>query len=163
MNRTTVIRAFVTGALMLALSVAAVDAGGCAAQPAPPQPAAPGRSSGGTSGGTTSAPAPGAPQTGTVAKPGVTSLPDGTSSALGTLQFRNLEGGIWVVVDSLPGPDADKAKVLVVIANPELFSLDALKGAYVRANGTIAKGAVTTSMAGPQMIANTLTRATGQP
>jgi hypothetical protein len=90
-------------------------------------------------------------------KPGVTALPGGTSKAVGTMQLRQLEGGIWVVVDSVPGPGARDAKVLVVISDPELFDMGSLNGFYVAAEGTLGTGA-STNMAGPQMIANTIAK-----
>jgi hypothetical protein len=94
---------------------------------------------------------PGAPE------PGVTKLAGGNVRAVGTLQMRELEGGIWVVVDSVPGPAAKAAKVLVVITDPELFDMGSLNGLYVTAEGSLASGA-STNMAGPQMIADTIAK-----
>jgi hypothetical protein len=94
--------------------------------------------------------APGAP------RPGLTKEQGDKATAVGTLQLREIEGDIWVVADTVPGaPGADKAKVLVVISDPELFDLRPLKGVYVTAKGTLGAGA-STSNAGPQLIADTI-------
>ena len=75
-------------------------------------------------------------------KPGLTKLADGTAKAVGTLQLREIEGDIWVVVDSAPGPEAAKAKVLVVISDPELFNMPSLNGYYVDRRGHARHGRV---------------------
>ena len=152
-------RALITGAAV-ALALAGLSATGCSTPAVSPPPAAvttPATttpSDAGTStppsGGSTSA--AGKPGAAAVAKPGVTKQADGQSVVFGTLLHSDLEGGIYIIVDSIPGTTADKAKVLVVIADPERFPLASMQGTYVRAYGLIDTSAVSANMAGPQMI-----------
>jgi len=154
-------RVVVVGAA-LAFALAALSATGCsgpASSPASslspaavttstvPTPTAPSTAPSG--GATSSAKNPGAP---TVPKPGVTKQADGQSVVFGTLLHSDLEGGIYVIVDSTPGTAADRAKVLVVIADPELFPLASMQRSYVRAFGVVDTSALSANMAGRQMI-----------
>jgi hypothetical protein len=97
----------------------------------------------------------GAPLAAGTPKPGLTKNADGTAKVVGTLQLREIEGDIWVIADSVPSPGAARAKVLVVVSNPELFDMSSLNGYYVVADGTLGTGAAT-SKAGPQMIVNAI-------
>ncbi len=161
--RARVVARIATGLAATLLAAAALATAACspATAPKPATPTLP-PATAPSSSATSAAPAPGGAGAGTPLKPGTTKLPGGTSSVVGTLQFRDIEGGIWVVVDATPGQATDQTRVLAVIADPELFDLTALKGAYVKAVGTIAPGAVTANMAGPQLTANTITPVTGQ-
>ena len=87
----------------------------------------------------------------TAPKPGVTLLGDGQSVINGTLLHRNLEGGVFVVVDAMPGPAAEKAKVTAVVVNPERADFASMTGDFVQVTGIIDPSAVSANMAGPQM------------
>jgi hypothetical protein len=97
--------------------------------------------------------------------PGVTKVAGGKSRVFGVLLHRDIEGGVWVIVKSLPvalkgqkglAPEVMRSEVLAVVTNPELFDLASLENKYVEAVGTIDSHAVSTNMAGPQMQANTV-------
>ena len=96
---------------------------------------------------------------GTQPAPGLYELADGTSQAIGTLDFQDLEGGTWAI---LGGSEAtgDAGKTLVVIANAgDLGSkLEALKGSQVVATGKMLDGA-SIRMAGPEMEVATIDKA----
>jgi hypothetical protein len=92
--------------------------------------------------------------------PGLYDLPDGSVQALGTLEYRDLEGGTWVIVggSNLTG---DVGKTVAVIANATDLGpkLEALKGAQVIASGTRLDGA-SIRMAGPEITVTTIDGAT---
>jgi hypothetical protein len=83
--------------------------------------------------------------------PGLYDLPDGSVQALGTLEYRDVEGGTWVIVggSNLTG---DAGKTVAVIANAAELGpkLEALKGVQVIASGTRIDGA-SIRMAGPEI------------
>ncbi len=87
---------------------------------------------------------------------GLYELEDGTVQAVGTLDYRDLEGGTWVI---LGGSEAtgDAGKTVAVIANAdELGSkLDELKGSRVIATGEKLDGA-SIRMAGPEIKVTTI-------
>ena len=158
------------GLLAVLLCVGVVLAGGCAAkarvakpvttQPAvtttPPaattQTSTPGGAGTSPMGATPTAPP-------AASKPGTFKATGGQSRVVGTLQQRNIEGGIWVVVDALPSAATAKSKVLCVISDPELFDMASLKSAYVEVIGTITPGGASANQAGPEMIAHSLVKA----
>lgn len=96
------------------------------------------------------------PGTDAPATPGLYDLGGGRKQALGTLEYRGIEGGVWVVLDRLPGSEED-AETIVVIVNADDFSPESLKGRFVAANGRMLDG-VGIRMAGPEMEAESLER-----
>jgi hypothetical protein len=88
---------------------------------------------------------------GTRLAPGLYELADGSAQALGTLEYRNLEGGVWVIVGGTEAT-GDVGKTVAVIANAgELTArLDELKGTTVIATGKKLDGA-SIRMAGPEI------------
>jgi hypothetical protein len=70
---------------------------------------------------------------GMVAAPGLYDQPDGSVQALGTLAYRDVEGGFWAVVDTAVPDDADTASVVAVIVpdNDIAGKMDSFKGKYV--------------------------------
>ncbi len=101
-------------------------------------------------------PAPEGPSTGTRLAPGLYDLADGTSEAVGTLEWIDLEGGFWAVVGGTEAT-GDVGKTVAVIANatkddPAYVALD---GAVVRVVGTKLTGA-SVRMAGPEIEASSI-------
>jgi hypothetical protein len=88
---------------------------------------------------------------GTRLAPGLYELADGSAQALGTLDYRDLEGGIWVIVGGTEAT-GDAGKTVAVIANAgELAAqLEGLRGATVIATGKKLEG-VSVRMAGPEI------------
>ena len=119
---------FVAAVALVALLGAAVGVSACASAVSPvPTATLPGVAGTATvPGGTIATTAP---------KPGVTLLGDGQSVINGTLLHRNLEGGVFVVVDAMPGPAAEKAKVTAVVVNPERADFASMTGDFVQVTG----------------------------
>ena len=98
------------------------------------------------------------PVTGAVAttpasgSPGVVRASGGMATVRGTLVHKDLEGGIYVIVDSLPGAGADTAKTLAVVSDPDRFPFGTMVNTYVQAFGTLDETAVSANMAGPQLV-----------
>lgn len=88
---------------------------------------------------------------GTRLAPGLYELADGSAQALGMLEYRDLEGGIWVIVGGTEAT-GDVGKTVAVIANADELAaqLDGLKGATVIATGKKLGGA-SIRMAGPEL------------
>lgn len=86
--------------------------------------------------------------------PGLWDKGDGTSEAIGMLQWIDLEGGFWAIVDNTADGDGT---VVVVIQNADEFTdtIASLKGRMVIATGTIHEGP-SIRMAGPEMIADSI-------
>jgi hypothetical protein len=113
-------------------------------------------------------PPPSAGQTGggqgaTQIAPGLYDQSDGTVQAVGRLEYRDLEGGMWVIVG---GSEAtgDAGKTVAVIANPNdlVSELQALKGEQVVAKGQKFDG-TSIRMAGPEITAMSIGRASDAP
>jgi hypothetical protein len=107
---------------------------------------------------TTTAPQPAldGPSTGTRVAPGLYDLADGTSEAVGTLQWVDLEGGFWAVIGGTEAT-GDVGTTVAVIANagkddPAYVELD---GAVVRVVGAKVTGA-SVRMAGPEIEAQSI-------
>lgn len=96
------------------------------------------------------------PATGSRLASGVYELADGTSQAIGTLEYRDLEGGFWAVVGGTAA-EGNEGTVLVVIANADAFldEIKALDGTTVSVNGTILEGA-SIHQAGPEIEATAI-------
>lgn len=112
---------------------------GCTAAPAPePFPATP---------PATEQP----PAAGLRLAPGLYELEDGTAQVMGTLGYRDLEGGFWQITGGTEA-DGGSDKVIAVIANGADFEsqLKALDGKQVFATGTKLEGA-SIRMAGPEI------------
>ena len=96
---------------------------------------------------------------GTKLEPGLTQLADGSAQAIGTLEYRDLEGGMWVILAATQAAGG-AAKTVAVIANAgDLGStLQTLKGTQVIARGTKLDG-VSIRMAGPEFNVTSITKA----
>ena len=114
-------------------------------------------------GGSDVAPPVADPTTSTRLAPGLYDIEGGRVQALGTLEFRDLEGGFWVVVGGTQA-EGDFGKTVAVIANGDALKqqLDALKGQSVSVLGTRAEGA-SIRMAGPEIVAETVEAVTDTP
>jgi len=101
--------------------------------------------------------APGGGGTDTSRAPGLWDKGDGTSEAIGMLEWIDLEGGFWAVVDNT-ADSGENGAVVVVIQNADEFAdaIGSLKGRMVIATGTIHEGP-SIRMAGPEMIADSIT------
>ncbi len=141
--RSTVLVAVVVmlAAAGLAAALAACGGGATNASPAP------------------SSPAPGAPAAGTKMAPGLYDLEDGTVQAVGTVEFRDLEGGFWAVIGGTEA-EGDVGKTIAVIANGADYAqqLEDLKGLSVIVTGTRLEGA-SIRMAGPEIKATSVVAA----
>lgn len=124
-------------AVATALTVAAVA--GCTA--APPVSVAPG--------GTTGNPAAGGGPGATRIAPGLYDMPDGTVQAVGTLAWRDLEGGFWAVVGGAGG-SSDTVLAVLTGAGKDDPAYSALAGQPVMVVGTRVEGA-SVRMAGPEI------------
>ena len=97
-------------------------------------------------------PADGGAASGSRLAPGLYDLEDGTVQALGTLEYRDLEGGLWAIVGGTES-EGNLGEVVAVVANPDEFAdqLEALKGKTVLVTGTRSEG-VSVRMAGPEVV-----------
>lgn len=139
--------------LIAILSVALLGAlSGCGRQEA--QPEQPGRPTGAES------PSSG-PAAGSQLAPGLYDIADGKVNALGTLEYRDLEGGFYVIT-GLPKAEGEPGELLVVIANSQELkgTLEDLAGKQVSAVGVRQDGPSIRS-AGPEMTVETISEVTG--
>lgn len=92
----------------------------------------------------------GDPAAGAKMAPGAFEQTDGTTQILGNLEYRDLEGGTWLITGGTQA-EGTEGEVLAVIANAaDLESeLQALKGQQVLATGKKLDGA-SVRMAGPE-------------
>lgn len=88
---------------------------------------------------------------------------DGTVIALGTLEWRDLEGGFWAITGA-PGATGDADKVIAVIANAAQDDVAYVKlaGTTVQITGTRLEG-VSVRNAGPEVTATSITEITDTP
>lgn len=104
-------------------------------------------------------PAGSAPAAGSKLAPGLYDLEGGAVQAVGTVEYRDLEGGFWVVIGGTEA-EGDAGKSVAVIANgadyAELFSQH--PGLTFVIDGTRLDGA-STRMAGPEITATRVTLA----
>ena len=98
---------------------------------------------------------------GALAPPGLYELKDGRTQALGTLVYRDIEGGFWAVVDQASGESLDVASVVAVLVGTEELGVDlaALEGGRVIAEGELSDG-VSLRMAGPELVVDDIRQAT---
>lgn len=97
------------------------------------------------------APTGGDPAAGLRLAPGYYKLEDGTAQALGRLEYRDIEGGFWAVIDDTQTENGE-GKVAAVIANSADFEdeLKPLEGKQVFVTGKPAEGS-SVRMAGPEI------------
>jgi hypothetical protein len=102
--------------------------------------------------------APGGPSTGTMVAPGLNDLADGTSEAIGTLKWIDLEGGFWAIMGGTEAT-GDVGRTVAVLANAAKGdpAYVALTGKMVRVVGTRAKGA-SVRAAGPEIVASSISQ-----
>lgn len=83
--------------------------------------------------------------------PGLYDQADGTVLATGVLQYQDLEGGFWAIIDTTQGQESS-GQIVAVIANGTDFAqeLEALDGRPVDVMGTRLEGA-SVRMAGPEI------------
>jgi hypothetical protein len=91
--------------------------------------------------------------------PGLYDRGDGTVQAVGTVEYRDLEGGFWAVVGEAEAGSA-AGKIVAVIANGAAYApqLKELQGLSVIVDGTRLDGA-STRMAGPEIRASSVAAA----
>ncbi|PKQ19764.1 MAG: hypothetical protein CVT66_08640 [Actinobacteria bacterium HGW-Actinobacteria-6] len=126
---------------VLAAGILAIALVGCASNPL----ANPGE-------GITPPPVDGGAAAGSRLAPGLYDLEGGTVQALGTLEYRDLEGGLWAIIGGTEA-DGNLGEVVAVVANPDDFSaqLNALSGGTVMLTGTRSEG-TSIRMAGPEIV-----------
>lgn len=134
---------------VLYLAVVAVALGGCGSQP---ESQAPRDIQSGPSEEDTVTDE--APSLGQIAPPGLYQLPDGTLQALGILNFRDVEGGIWVVARTGVPEEAAVAPIVAVVKLEDDLAVDlqTMNGTYVSVRGT----ADDDSAAGPMIEATSV-------
>lgn len=88
--------------------------------------------------------------------PGLYDLDDGTAQALGTLEYQDLEGGLWAIVGGT-AEQGNIGTVVAVVANPDEFAdeLRSLEGKTVIITGTRFEGA-SIRMAGPEIVVQSI-------
>ncbi len=88
--------------------------------------------------------------------PGLYDQPDGTVMAIGTLEYQDLEGGFWAVLDGTQA-EGNVGSIAAVIANADKFSAQtsANKGLAVIVKGKRLDGA-SIRMAGPEIEATSI-------
>lgn len=103
------------------------------------------------------------PATSSRLAPGLYDLEDGTSQALGTLAWSDLEGGFWFIADGTKA-EGDAGATVAVISNGASFQsqLEPLKGKSVVAIGTRLEGA-SIRMAGPELEIESIEEVTDTP
>jgi hypothetical protein len=96
---------------------------------------------------------------GTKLAPGLYDLEDGTVQAVGTVEYRDLEGGFWAVVGGTQA-EGTEGEVVAVIVNGEEFAAEfrASEGLSFVIEGTRA-GEASVRMAGPEITATRVTLA----
>lgn len=87
----------------------------------------------------------------------------GTVQAIGTLEYRDIEGGVWAIIGGTQA-DGNLGEAVAVIANAEEFSgqLKALGGKTVIAIGTRA-GGMSIRMAGPEIVLKSISEMSDTP
>ena len=95
--------------------------------------------------------------------PGLYDLEDGTVQALGVLEYRDLEGGLWAIIGGAEA-DGNIGDVVAVVANPDSFTaeLTSLSGKTVAVTGTRFTG-TTIRMAGPEIVVDTIEEVSDTP
>jgi hypothetical protein len=128
---------------------AACSGAGDATSPAPSSPGSP---------AATDTPAAD-PASGSKMAPGLYDLADGTVVAVGTVEFRDLEGGFWAVVGEAEA-EGNAGEVVAVLANGEEFAeqFRGSPGLSFEIRGERA-GEVSVRMAGPEIKATSVTLA----
>ena len=125
-------------ALMLALILVACSAAGTSTTTSPSQP-----DEGSTGAGSELA-------------PGLFEMEGGTVKAIGTLEWVDLEGGFWALVDNSAAGGENGSTVAVIANGDELDSeLSQLEGQRVSVIGKRFEG-VSIRMAGPEIIVETV-------
>jgi len=105
----------------------------------------------------------GAPAGGTKIAPGLYDLEDGTVQAIGTVEYRDLEGGFWAIIGGTEA-EGDVGKVVAVIANGDDYAqqFKELEGLSVIVTGARLEGP-STRMAGPEIEATSVVAASDAP
>jgi len=138
-----------TAAVVVAAAILLLTAVACGGDPAPEtrSPAA------------QPSPAGSAPPAGTKLAAGLYDLADGTVQAVGTIEYRDLEGGFWVVIGGTEA-EGDAGTVVAVIANGADYADQFTRHAGLSfvVDGTRLDGA-STRMAGPEITATRVTLA----
>jgi hypothetical protein len=150
----TRIAALLVSVVVSAALPAALASCGAGAADAPPA-ASPSPSASGIPGGASTG--------GMKIAPGLYDLAGGTVQAVGTVEYRDLEGGFWAVVGGTAA-EGDVGKVVAIIANGADYAqqLKDLEGLAVIVNGTMREGP-STRMAGPEIAATKIVAASDAP
>jgi len=95
--------------------------------------------------------------------PGLYDLEDGTINAVGTLEYRDLEGGLWAIIGGTES-EGNLGEVVAVVANPNEFEaqLQELDGKTVFVTGTRFEG-TSVRMAGPEVTVTSIEEITDTP
>lgn len=101
--------------------------------------------------------------TGSRLAPGLYDIDGGKVQALGTLEWKDLEGGFWAIVGGTES-EGNLGTVVAVIANGPDFAdqLEGLEGRTVIATGTRLDGA-SIRMAGPEIEIDSISEVTDTP
>ena len=140
-------------AMVVAAAILLLTAAACGGDPAPET----------SSPATQPSPAGSAPPAGTKLAAGLYDLADGTVRAVGTVEYRDLEGGFWVVIGGTEA-EGDAGTVVAVIANGADYADQFAQhpGLSFIVDGTRLDGA-STRMAGPEITATRVTLAAKDP
>lgn len=112
---------------------------------------------------TTTAPPDPGPATGSRLAPGLYDLADGTAEAVGTLQWRDLEGGFWAVIGGTEATgDVGTTVAVIVNAAKDDPAYVPLAGSTVRVVGERVSGA-SVRMAGPEIRATSISALSDTP
>ena len=141
--------ALTTAAVVVAAAILLLAAAACGGDPAPETRSPVARPS----------PAGAAPPAGTKLAAGLYDLADGTVQAVGTVEYRDLEGGFWVVIGGTEA-EGDAGTVVAVIANGADYADQFTQhpGLSFIVDGTRLDGG-STRMAGPEITAMRVTPA----
>lgn len=95
--------------------------------------------------------------------PGLYDIEGGTVQAIGTLEWKDLEGGFWAIIGGTES-EGNLGTVVAVIANGADFAdqLEGLDGRTVMATGTRLDGA-SIRMAGPEIEIDSISEITDTP
>lgn len=87
---------------------------------------------------------------------GLYDMEDGTVQAVGTLTYKDLEGGFWAIVGGT-GAEGNADTIIAVINDSDEFldQIESLEGKTVIATGTRFDGA-TIRMAGPEIVIDSI-------
>jgi hypothetical protein len=100
--------------------------------------------------------APTSPPSAAVPRPGLETLPGGSTAARGWIVRSDIEGGFWALSDAEPGATTGSTILVVLLPGKVVESvLATLEAKYVYVTGPLAQGA-SIRMAGPEMTVDSI-------